>query len=36
MKKSKILREQSLSLTGTGAEGNQLGYEIFYMRFAGV
>ena len=30
------LREQSLSLTGTGAEGNQQGYEIFLMRFAEV
>ena len=25
----KIVREQSLSLTGTGAEGNQQGNEIF-------
>ena len=30
------IREQSLSLTGTGAEGNQQGYEIFLMRFAGL
>ena len=27
--KTSMLREQSLSLTGTGAEGNQQGYEIF-------
>ena len=26
---SLMLREQSLSLTGTGVEGNQQGYEIF-------
>ena len=30
------IREQSLSLTGTGVEGNQQGYEIFCMTFAGV
>ena len=32
----RLIREQSLSLTRTGAEGNQQGYEIFCMRFAGV
>ena len=31
-----LIREQSLSLTGTGAEGNQQGYGIFLMKFAGV
>ena len=30
------VREQSVSLTRTGVEGNQQGYEIFLMRSAGV
>ena len=31
-----LLREQSLSLTGTGAEANLQGYEIFRRLFVGV